>query len=109
MFFENIFFFVNNQGNKLKYYVVQRFFIKISVQIGLRKKGSNKGPRIHDLRHTMVVATIVRWYKDDLNVDSYIPILSTYLGHSHPSYTYWYLTGTPELLGVVLSRLKKYQ
>jgi integrase/recombinase XerD len=57
----------------------------------------------------MVVATIVRWYKDDLNVDSYIPILSTYLGHSHPSYTYWYLTGTPELLGVVLSRLKKYQ
>ena len=36
-----------------------------------------------------------------------LPILSTYLGHAHVTDTYWYLTGTPELLGAAGKRLEK--
>ena len=36
-----------------------------------------------------------------------LPILSTYLGHAHVTDTYWYLTGTPELLGAAGERLEK--
>ena len=36
-----------------------------------------------------------------------LPILSTYLGHAHVTDTYWYLTGTPELLGAAAKRLEK--
>jgi hypothetical protein len=32
--------------------------------------------------------------------------LTTYLGHSQPAYTYWYLSATPELLGLVGKRLE---
>ena len=35
------------------------------------------------------------------------PVLSTYLGHAHVTDTYWYLTGTPELLGAAARRLEK--
>ena len=33
--------------------------------------------------------------------------MSTYLGHAHVTDTYWYLTGTPELLGAAGKRLEK--
>src|SRR5260370_41719338 len=36
-----------------------------------------------------------------------LPVLSTYLGHAHVTDTYWYLTGTPELLGAAGKRLEK--
>jgi hypothetical protein len=35
-----------------------------------------------------------------------MPALSTYLGHSGPAATYWYLTGTPELLALAAGRLE---
>jgi len=30
--------------------------------------------------------------------------LTTYLGHSDPSNTYWYLEAVPELLGLAMAR-----
>jgi len=36
-----------------------------------------------------------------------LPILSTYLGHGHVTDTYWYVTGTPELMAAVGQRLDK--
>ena len=35
-----------------------------------------------------------------------MPALSTYLGHVAPAATYWYLTGTPELLALAAGRLR---
>lgn len=32
-------------------------------------------------------------------------MLSTYLGHTHPANTYWYLTATPELMAYAAGRL----
>ena len=64
-------------------------------------------PRIHDLRHTFAVRTLLRWYHAGLDVERQLTLLSTYLGHVAPSSTYWYLTGTPELLAVAAKRLEK--
>lgn len=105
---DNVFFFVNDKDEKLKDPTVRRTFMELLIQIGLRKKTDHHGPTIHGLRHTFTVQTIIRWYKEDRNIDSLIPILSTYLGHALPSYTYWYLTGTPELLSLAALRLEKY-
>ena len=33
-------------------------------------------------------------------------MLSTYLGHRDPRWTYWYLSAAPELLGLAASRLE---
>jgi integrase/recombinase XerD len=35
-----------------------------------------------------------------------MPSLSTWLGHVAPAATYWYLTGTPELLALAAGRLE---
>jgi hypothetical protein len=35
-----------------------------------------------------------------------MPLPSTYLGHSDPKATYWYLSATPELLALAANRLE---
>ena len=41
------------------------------------------------------------------DVRAQMPVLSTYLGHGHVTDTYWYVTGTPELMAAVGQRLDK--
>ena len=55
-------------------------------------------PRLHDLRHTKAVNTLLCWYRDDVDAQSRLPALATYLGHRDPSYTYYYLSAAPQLL-----------
>jgi integrase len=55
-------------------------------------------PLLYDLRHSFACSTIIRWFKEGVDINHRIFLLSTYLGHVKPSDTYWYLTGTPELL-----------
>jgi integrase/recombinase XerD len=63
-------------------------------------------PRIHDLRHSFAVHTLIRWYRAGEDVGALLPRLSTYLGHLAPSYTYWYLSAAPELLALAAGRLE---
>ena len=37
-----------------------------------------------------------------------LPVLSTWLGHAEPSDTYWYLSGTAELLVAATERLETF-
>jgi integrase/recombinase XerD len=64
-------------------------------------------PRIHDLRHTFAVNTVIGWYQSGVDVAARMPILSTFLGHSSPEATYWYLQATPELLALAAERLEQ--
>lgn len=63
-------------------------------------------PRIHDLRHSFAVATVLGWYRDGADVAALLPRLSTYLGHTSPAATYWYLSAAPELMAIVAERLE---
>jgi integrase/recombinase XerD len=69
--------------------------------------GSLVAPRIHDLRHSFAVHTLVRWHREGEDVGPLLPRLSTYMGHRTPGYTYWYLSAAPELLTIAASRLEK--
>jgi hypothetical protein len=53
------------------------------------------------------VGTLLRWYRAGQDVDRMMPVLSTYLGHTHTADTYWYLSAAPELLGLAGARLEK--
>jgi integrase len=101
------YFLVNKNGNRLDKGEVHRAFYLLSRQIGLRAVGANRGPRLHDFRHRFAVETLLRWYRNGEDPKRRLPILSTYLGHAHVTDTYWYLTGTPELLGAACKRLEK--
>jgi integrase len=100
-------FLVNLNGNRLDKGEVHRTFYFLSRQIGLRAVDASRGPRLHDFRHRFAVETLLRWYRKGEDPKRRLPILSTYLGHAHVTDTYWYLTGTPELLGAAGKRLEK--
>jgi hypothetical protein len=40
-----------------------------------------------------------------VDVQSRLPVLSTWLGHANPASTYWYLEASPELLALAAGRL----
>ena len=104
-------FLVNHKGVELKKRTVQDAFQRRLKKIGLTKSVEWKNkPKIMGFRHTFAINTLLRWYKQDVaSINSHIPLLSTYLGHVKPSNTYWYLSATPELLKLVVSRCKKHK
>jgi len=101
-------FFLSNQGTCLTAYTVRWEFLRLSRRIGFRQPTDSHGPRIHDFRHGFAVKTIINWYREGVDVEKHIPLLSTYLGHSNPSNTYWYLTSVPELISLAAARLEKH-
>jgi integrase len=101
-------FFLNDNGSPLSGFGVRCAFIRLSRKIGFRKPTDSHGPRIHDFRHSFAVNTIIKWYRKGADVESQIPILSTYLGHTKPSDTYWYLSSVPEIIGLAAARLQKH-
>ncbi|MGH9005661.1 MAG: hypothetical protein ACRDYV_21245, partial [Acidimicrobiia bacterium] len=44
-------------------------------------------------------------YTHSADVQALLPRLSTYLGHTDPKHTYWYLQAAPELLTLAAHRL----
>lgn len=83
-------------------------FALVCQRIGLRERQvfnkHGRGPRIHDLRHTFAVRTIMDWYRRGLDSDREMLKLSTYLGHTKPELTYWYIEAIPELLQLACER-----
>lgn len=65
-------------------------------------------PRLYDIRHSFACNTILRWLREDVNINNKILYLSTYLGHAKIADTYWYLTGTPEIMGVLTNNFEEY-
>lgn len=72
------------------------------------KEWNRRPPRLYDIRHTFACNTLLGWLKNGINIDRKILYLSTYLGHVKVEDTYWYLTGTPELLQIVSGNFEKY-
>lgn len=74
---------------------------------GLKPESGRVGPRIHDLRHTMVGHRMRDWYKAGINPQSKLPYLATYLGHKDIRSTLAYLNITPELLQEASERFRQ--
>lgn len=100
---EAVSFFVSLKHTRLLYADVQQTFRQLVDAAGVGA-GASSPPRLHDLRHTFAVRTLLGWYRADHDVQSKIPSLSTYLGHREPASTYWYLSAAPELLALAAAR-----
>lgn len=96
-------FFSDAEGQRVKYAAVRSAFVHASEAAGLRT--GNLRPRMHDLRHTFAVNTLLGWYREGVDVAAKMPALSVYLGHSDPANTYWYVSAVPELLAHAADRL----
>jgi len=100
--------FLSRSGKPLFYSNVHLRFHRLIDRAGLATASPHR-PRIHDLRHTFASRTLIGWYRSGVEVQSRLPLLSTYLGHRDPTMTYWYLTAVPELLRLVSERCRLSQ
>jgi len=82
-------------------------FTKLIGKVGLEGRGTRVRPRPHDLRHAFAVHTLLDWYRAGEDIDRRMPLLSTFLGHTDPASTYWYLEAVPELLELIGRRLEQ--
>jgi integrase/recombinase XerD len=92
-------------GTRLRYNSVWRTFHRLVRQAGLTTRSPSCQPRLHDLRHSFAVRTLLDWYARGADVQALLPRLSTYLGHTDPKHTYWYLSAAPELLALAQQRV----
>jgi integrase/recombinase XerD len=97
--------FVNISGARLGVKSVHYTWPLLVQRAGLAPRSASCRPRVHDLRHSFAVHTLLEWYRQDADVRMLLPRLSTYLGHTDPKHTYWYLSAAPELLGLAAARL----
>jgi integrase len=102
------YFFVAEQGTQLTYNQVHDVFLQLSLQAGLRKPEAGTRRGFHGFRHGFAVKTLFNWYRSGRDVEMLMPQLSTYLGHTHVSDTYWYLSACPELMGQAVLRLERH-
>ena len=65
-------------------------------------------PRLHDLRHSFAVGTLLRWYRSGMNPGTELLKLATFLGHVDVSSTAVYLTITTELLNEANRRFETF-
>jgi integrase/recombinase XerD len=99
-------FFVSMRGGRLPQSSVQYVFAGLRRETGLDERRGGRVPRIHDLRHSFVVHTMLAWHREGADVQGRLPLLSTYVGHVDPKASYWYQQAVPELLALAARRLE---
>jgi len=100
---------ISTTGRRLPPSTVHTTFRCLVANAQLEPASTACHPRLHDLRHTFAVTTMLQAYQSGSDPAAVLPILSTWLGHTEPSDTYWYLTGTSELLAAAADRLAHHR
>jgi len=102
-------FFLTHIGTRPHTGNLQKAFRSLATALGLTPRPGAGPPRLHDFRHTFATESLAEAYRGGAGADARIAVLATYLGHVSPASTYWYLTASPELLGLAAERIEAAQ
>ncbi len=91
-------FWYEQHSDRYAKQTVGRLLVDVIRRAGLKPPRGRTGPRLHDLRHSMVVNRIIEWYEAGINPQDRLPFLATYLGHRDIHSTLVYITVTQDLL-----------
>lgn len=96
---QEAFFCYRNRKRECRYGLVRQKFRTVLVRCGLAKSEHGRDvPRIHDFRHTFAVHRLYKWHQEGHNILNKLPLLATYMGHTHYKHTQVYLTVIQALL-----------
>ncbi|MCP4605223.1 MAG: tyrosine-type recombinase/integrase [Proteobacteria bacterium] len=90
--------FISVRGRRLDRSSVGWVFRRLLKTVGIKPGQQGRRPRIHDLRHAFATRALETCPEGRDNIGRHMLALSTYLGHTHISDTYWYLEATPTLM-----------
>jgi len=100
-------FFISLRGQSLRYSTVVQTFQQTVRALGLHRGPGQRGPRLHDLRHSWAVAALQASPYGYDQVTQHVLAVSTYLGHAKLVSTYVYLHTTPQLLADIAARCEQ--
>jgi len=100
--------FISTAGTRLIYCNVHWTWQQLTNHAGLVPRSAACRPRIHDLRHSFAVQSLLDAYATGEDGQRRLTLLSTYLGHVNPAGTYWYLSASPELLALASQRVEQH-
>jgi len=90
--------FISLRGQRVRYYTVYETFRSLVQALGLEPETQQPRPQLHSLRHTFAVRVLEACPLGRDRINRHMLALSTYLGHSRVTDTYWYLEATPQLM-----------
>jgi integrase/recombinase XerD len=85
----------------------QALMTNVLRRAGLKAARGRVGPRVHDLRHSMVHDRMLSWYQQGINPQSRLAHLATHLGHKGINSTLAYLTISPQLKQLASERSRQ--
>lgn len=91
------FVFLSSRGNALSSSVLRLEYRRTVDSLAIGTRGSEP-PRAHDLRHSMAVHRLYKWYSEGADVQNKLPLLAAYLGHTHYHNTQEYLHLAEDLI-----------
>ncbi len=103
-----LFSFARDRSKPITTTTVTQTFHVLWPRLGLKVPVGAAPPRLHCLRHSFAVGTLLRWYRSGINPQQRLWDLSTFLGHVHPASTAVYLTITAELLDQANQRFHRF-
>jgi len=90
--------FISLRGQRVCYYTVYETFRSLVQALGLEPETGWPYPHLHSLRHSFAVRVLETCPQGRDRINRHMLALSTYLGHSRVTDTYWYLEATPQLM-----------
>ena len=97
-----------NAGKPISLTTMGQTLRRLFAQLDLPIPPGASRPRVHDLRHSFAVGTLLRWYREGLDPSARLLHLATFLGHADPASTAVYLTITSELLAQASRRFERF-
>ena len=98
--------FPSNKSPHLSKQAVYFSFRQFLSQAGISHGGKGKGPRLHDLRHTFAVHRLKQWVEEGKDINAFLPLLKTYMGHTRLRQTAYYLRMTADVFPAVISSVE---
>ncbi len=80
-----------------------RRFLRLA---NISHRGSGRGPRIYDFRHTYATRCLKKWVEQGINLAAYLPVLKTYMGHDTFRETAYYLHLTADAFPDIMQKVE---
>jgi integrase len=100
-------FFTSPFGGHYNGKSVGSMFRQLLAEAQITHCGRNKGPRVHDFRHTFAVTCLKKWINAGADIQARLPILSAYLGHADLRGTQRYLRLTSQMFPRITELFEK--
>lgn len=95
-------------GHAVNPMTISQAFHALLPQLALAERPGVAAPRLHDLRHSFAVGTLLRWYREGIDPNQRLLHLATFLGHVDPTSTAVYITMTDALLDEASNRFRRF-